>query len=325
MDILGAGASFPFPLYSKIFDSYNKETGTRVNYQPIGSGGGIRQLFSGTVDFAGSDAFLKTKDIAKAKGEVLHIPTALGAVAVVYHLDNIPDLKLTSEVITDLYLGDIKYWNDRRIQELNPNIKLPNNPVLIVGRSDGSGTTYVFSDFLSKSNPKWKKEFGAGKAIKWKTGIAGKGNPGVAGIIKQTPGAIGYVELEFALKNKLKIASIKNKSGNFIQPSIATVLEAAKVDMPKDLRIELTNTNNPEGYPISTFTWILLYKEQNIIPKSKEKAQSILSLISWVLEEKGQSFHTKLNYAPLPDKVKILAKELLQKVTYNGKLISEIE
>lgn len=318
VEILGAGATFPYPLYSKMFDEYFKLNTTKVNYQSIGSGGGIKQLINKTVDFGATDAFMSDKELEEAKSPIIHIPTAMGAVAVIYNLPNIKGLQLDANLITKLYNGEIKTWNDPKIKELNPNLNLPNTKVLVVGRSDGSGTTFVFSDFLSKASEEWNKLLGKGKTIKWPTGIAGKGNAGVAGMVKQTPGAIGYVELEYALSNKIEIASIKNKAGNFIVPSIESVTTAANVEIPADTRISIANTEAAQGYPISTFTWVIMFKEQNYNNRKEAQANALVKLASWMITD-GQKFHSALNYAPLPSNVVLKSKALLETVTWNNK------
>ncbi len=321
-EILGAGATFPYPLYSKMFDEYNKKTGHKINYQSIGSGGGIKQLTSKTVDFGASDAFMDDKELSTAGGDILHIPTALGAVVVTY---NIPSLKqsinLNAELIAKIYLGEIKNWNDKQIKSLNPKVTFPNLQIIAVGRSDGSGTTFIFTDYLTKANKQWETAKGKGKSVQWSAGVlAGKGNEGVAGMVKQTPGSIGYVELEYALKNKMSIGNIQNKAGKFIVPSIASVTKAANVNMPNDTRVTLTNTDAPEGYPIASFTWILIYKEQNYSNKAVEKAKTVLELLKWVINE-GQVYHSALSYAPIPKAVQAKAMIILKSATFSGKPI----
>lgn len=318
VEILGAGATFPYPLYSKMFDEYFKLNATKVNYQSIGSGGGIKQLINKTVDFGATDAFMSDKELEEAKAPIIHIPTAMGAVAVIYNLPNIKGLQLDANLITKLYNGEIKTWNDAKIKELNPTLNLPDTKVLVVGRSDGSGTTFVFSDFLSKASEEWNKLLGKGKTIKWPTGIAGKGNAGVAGMVKQTPGAIGYVELEYALSNKIEIASIKNKAGNFIVPSIESVTSAANIEIPADTRVSIANTEAAQGYPISTFTWVIMFKEQNYNNRKKEQATALLKLANWMITD-GQKFHSALNYAPLPSNVVTQSKTILESATWDNK------
>lgn len=320
VELLGAGATFPYPLYSKMFNEYNKLLGVKVNYQAIGSGGGIRQLLSKTVDFGGTDAFMSDKELAKSDGQILHIPTCLGAVVITYNLPGSPKLKLTSEIIVDAFLGKIQKWNDMRIKALNPGVNLPDLKINIVHRSDGSGTTFIFSDYLSKVSKVWDSRIGRGKALNWPVGVGGKGNPGVAGLVKQTNGAMGYVELIYALQNKMPYALIKNKSGNFIEPSLGTVSLAANISIPADTRVSITNTDAAKGYPISSFTWIIFYKEQNYNNRSLTQAKELLSLLWWI-EHDGQKYNETLEYARLPEAAVKKAETILNSVVYNGKKI----
>jgi phosphate transport system substrate-binding protein len=257
-ELIGAGATFPFPLYSKMFDVYGKEYGVKVNYQAIGSGGGIRQLINRTVDFGGSAATWKEAEAKAAGGTILHIPVCAGAVVVTYNVPGNPELKLTPDVVADIFLGRIKTWDDQRIRAANPGVTLPAMAVTVVHRSDGSGTTNIFSDYLSKVGKDWKDTVGVGTALNWPAGLGAKGNPGVAGLVKQTPGSIGYVELIYALQNKMPFADIQNKSGKFIKPTLASTSAAANIKLPADMKASLTDTSAADGYPISGFTWILL-------------------------------------------------------------------
>jgi phosphate transport system substrate-binding protein len=268
VELIGAGATFPYPLYSKMFDTYYQEHGIKINYQAIGSGGGIRQLTNKTVDFGGSDAIMSDKDLKEAGAPVLHIPTCAGAVVVTYNLAGDPQLKFTPEVIADIFLGKIKKWNDPRLTAINPEVKLTGTEITVIHRSDGSGTTAIFSSYLSKISTEWKEKVGAGPSLNWPAGLGGKGNPGVAGLVKQTPGSFGYVELIYALQNKMPYGTIKNKKGNFIKPSIASTSLAANTALPDDMKVDLTDTDAAEGYPISGFTWILVYQEQNYAGKA---------------------------------------------------------
>ncbi len=320
VELIGAGATFPYPLYSKLFDVYNKEYGVKVNYQAIGSGGGIRQLINKTVDFGGSDAVMSDKDLAEASAPVLHIPTCAGAVVLTYNLPGSPQLRLTPYVIGDLFLGKIGKWNDRRISEINPGVKLPNANVTVVHRSDGSGTTFIFSDYLSKVSREWKEKVGAGTALNWPAGLGGKGNPGVAGLVRQTPGSIGYVELIYALQNKMPYGTVKNKKGNFVTPTIASTSLAANTELPDDMKVSLTNTDAADGYPISGFTWILVYKDQNYGDRSEEKAKGLVKLLWWTTHE-GQKYAEPLEYAPLSKKAVEKAEKLIKSVSYKASII----
>jgi phosphate transport system substrate-binding protein len=317
IELIGAGATFPYPLYSKMFDAYYQENGTKINYQAIGSGGGIRQLTNKTVDFGGSDAIMSDKDLQEVGAPVLHIPTCAGAVVVTYNLGGDPQLKFTPDIIADIFLGKIKKWNDPRLTAINPEVKLAGTDITVVHRSDGSGTTAIFSSYLSKVSTEWKEKVGAGPSLNWPAGLGGKGNPGVAGLVKQTPGSFGYVELIYALQNKMPYGTIKNKKGNFIQPSIASTSLAANTALPDDMKVDLTDTDAAEGYPISGFTWILVYKEQNYAGKAEEKAKALVNLLWWMTHE-GQKYAEPLHYAPLSKAAVGKAEKLIKSITYKG-------
>ncbi len=315
--LLGAGATFPYPLYSKMFDAYHKQTGIKVNYQAIGSGGGIRQIREKTVDFGASDAFLSDEELKQFKSPVVHIPTTQGAVVITYNLPQNPELKLTPEIIADIFLGKIKKWNNEEIKKINPDVKLPDMNITVVHRSDGSGTTFIFSDYLSKVDPLWEKKVGRGKALNWPCGLGGKGNPGVAGLVKEIPGAIGYVELAYAIQNKMPYAAIKNKSGNFVKPDIKSISLASNTDLPQDMRVSLTNTDAENGYPISSFTWIIVYKDLSCNIKDKEKAKALVHLLWWMTHE-GQKFCKPLLYAPLSENAQKRTEEIIKSLTFRG-------
>ncbi|CAN5231748.1 phosphate ABC transporter substrate-binding protein PstS [soil metagenome] len=316
-EILGAGATFPFPLYSKMFDEYNKKTSIKINYQSIGSGGGIKQLQSKTVDFGASDAPMSDEDLAKS-APIMHIPTCLGAVVITYNIPGNPALKFSPEVVADIFLGKIKKWNDTRIKADNPDATLPATDITVVHRSDGSGTTYVFSDYLSKVSSDWATKPGKGKALDWPAGIGAKGNEGVGGMVKQTPGAIGYVELAFVMQNKMSGAMIKNKSGNFVEASIASISASANVTIPEDFRVSLTNTEAADGYPISSFTYILVYTNQSFDNRTEAQAKGTVDLVYWMTHD-GQQFAAPLLYAPLPSTVVTSVEAALKKVTFKDK------
>jgi phosphate transport system substrate-binding protein len=313
----GAGATFPYVIYSKWFDLYHQKTGIEFNYQSIGSGGGIKQVIEGTVDFGATDAFMNNNQIgevkSKQKSDILHIPTVMGAVVVTYNLPGVgKGLKLTPEVLSDIYMGSIKKWNDSRIVSLNKDKKLPNKDIFVAHRSDGSGTTNIFTGYLTKVSGNWKSKVGQGTSVNWPAGVGAKGNEGVAGIVKQTEGAIGYVELAYAEKNKLPYASIKNKAGNFVLPSFESVTAAASgyvKNIPNDLRVELLNADGKNSYPISGFTWLLVYKNM----KDKNKAKAMVEFLKWSMKD-GQKYAKELFYAPLPKEV----------IKLNEKKISEI-
>ena len=317
-ELIGAGATFPYPLYSKMFDVYHKEKGVQVNYQSIGSGGGIKQLQNKTVDFGASDAPLSDEEMKAMGAPVIHVPTCLGAVMITYNLPGNPKLKLTSDVIADIFLGKIKKWNDPRLTALNPSAKLPNMPISVVHRSDGSGTTYVFSDYLSKVSSAWSTKPGKGKALDWPVGIGAKGNEGVGGMIKQIPGSVGYVELAYVIQNKIPSALIKNKSGNFIEASLQSISASAAVKLPEDLRVSLTNTDAKDGYPITSFTYILLYQNQNYDSRAMDKAKGTAELVSWMITT-GQQYAAPLIYAPLPKEAAAAAMGRLKLVKFGDK------
>lgn len=319
-EILGAGATFPYPLYSKMFDEYNKSKQIKVNYQSIGSGGGIQQITSKTVDFGASDAFLNDEQLGKMPAPIVHIPTCLGADVITYNLEGNPTLKFTPDVIVDIFIGKIKKWNDERIAKLNPDVKLPDKELNVVHRSDGSGTTFVFVTYLSRVSETWKKEIGVGTSVNWPVGLGGKGNEGVSGLINQTPGSIGYVELIYAIQNKMPMATLQNKSGNFIVPSLKSTNAAANSTIPDDTRISLTNTDAADGYPIASFTWILLYKEQKYNDRSEAKAKAVVDLVWWMTHE-GQQYNEALSYSVLSPEAMKKVEAGLKSVTYDGKPI----
>lgn len=312
VDLTGAGATFPAPIYSKWFADYATKTGVKINYQAIGSGGGIRQLSEGTVDFGASDSPMKDEEIAKAKGPVYHIPTVLGAVAVTYNLPAVStQLKLTGEVVADIFAGKITKWNDGRIAALNSGVKLPATDILVVHRSDGSGTTFVFTDYLTTVSKTWAAGPGRGKEVPWPVGLGGKGNDGVAGQVKQTPGGVGYVELAYAKQNNLTFASIKNAAGNFVEPSVAGATAAAagvaeKLPPNTDYRLSIVNAAGADAYPISSFTWILVYQNQT----DAVKAKKLNDFLRWALTD-GEAEAAALFYAPIPP---TMATQLLQRL-----------
>ena len=322
VELIGAGATFPYPLYSKMFDVYSKEYGVKINYQAIGSGGGIRQLNNKTVDFGGSDAIMTDKDLKEAGAPILHIPTCAGAVVATYNLAGDPQLRFAPDVIADIFLGKIKKWSDSRIAAMNPGVKLPDTDITVVHRSDGSGTTAIFSSYLSKVSPEWKEKVGAGPSLNWPTGLGGKGNPGVAGLVKQTPGSFGYVELIYALQNKMPYGSIKNRKGSFVKPTIASTSLAANIALSDDMKVDLTDTDAVDGYSISGFTWILVYKEQNYANKPEGKAKALANLLWWMTHE-GQKYAEPLHYAPLSKAAVGKAEKLIKSITYKEKPILE--
>ncbi|MGE5518584.1 MAG: phosphate ABC transporter substrate-binding protein PstS [Candidatus Dadabacteria bacterium] len=319
--LLGAGSTFVYPLFSKLFSEYNKSTGIKVNYQSIGSGGGILQLTNKTVDFGDSDAPLNEEQDKKIGAPVLHIPMCSGAVVISYNLPGVKDtLKLTPAVIANIFQGKIKTWNDPQIAAVNTGVNLPNTPVVVCHRSDGSGTTNIFTTYLSKVSPEWNTKPGKGSSINWPIGLGGKGNEGVAGLVKQTPGAIGYIELAYAMQNKMAFASIQNKGGNFITPTVSSTSAAGNIQLPADAKVSLTDTDAADGYPISGFTWALIYKEQAYNNRSESRANNMVKLLWWNIHE-GQKYCEGLHYAPLSPSAVSVAETLLKSATYNGKPI----
>jgi phosphate transport system substrate-binding protein len=298
IQINGAGATFPYAIYSKWFSEYNKlHPNIQINYQSIGSGGGIQQLTKETVFFGATDGPMT--ELKNAPGPILHFPTVLGAVVPVYNIPGFTgELKFTGPLLADIYLGKITKWNDAAIAKLNPDAKLPATDIAVGHRSDGSGTTYIFSDYLSKLSPQWKSKVGVSTAVNWPVGVGGKGNEGVAGLVSQTPGAIGYVELIYALQNKISFGSVQNAAGEFVRASTDAVTKAAAgaaENMPPDFRVSITNAPGKGVYPISSFTWILLYEN----PKDKVQAKTMVDFMKWALTD-GQKFCADLGYAPLP-------------------------
>ncbi len=317
----GAGATFPLPFYNMAFEQYTKATGEKITYGGIGSGGGIRSLSDKVVDFGASDAFLSNKELGAMPAPVVHIPTCSGAVVVAFNLPGVQSIKLTPAVLVDIFMGKIKNWNDASLKKLNPSVKFPNLAITVVYRSDGSGTTNMFTDYLTKVSKEWATKLGSGKTVNWLTGIGAKGNPGVAGTISQTKGAIGYVGSEYSFAQKIPTAYLQNKAGKFIKPSITSISAAGKSSIPADTRVMLTNSDAALAYPISGFTWILIYKDQDYANRSLAQAQATVKLLDWMLSANAQKIASTVNYAPLPASVVKQAKAILRTVTYNGKQV----
>jgi phosphate transport system substrate-binding protein len=301
--ITGAGATFPAPVYQKWFDEYRKmHPDAQVNYQSIGSGAGIQQLTSGTVDFGASDVPMTDEQISKLKTKALHFPTVMGAVVPIYNLSGVTqDLKFSPEVLAGIFLGTINKWSDKKLAADNPGVKFPNDDIVVVHRSDGSGTSFVWTDFLSKVSPEWKSKVGAAAAVSWPVGLGGKGSEGVSGTVKQTPGSIGYVEMTFAIQNKIAFGSVKNSAGTFVKGDPMSVTEAAAgaaKSMPPDFRVSITNAPGKGSYPISTFTWLLIPKQF----ADANKGKTMKAFLQWMLTD-GQKMAPALDYAPLPKEV----------------------
>jgi phosphate transport system substrate-binding protein len=300
MTINGAGATFPYPIYSKWFDEYAKvDPSVRFNYQSIGSGGGQKQILAQTVDFGASDGPMSDENLAKAPGKLLHIPTVAGADVVAYNLPGNPALKFDADTIAGIFLGHIKKWNDPKITALNPGVKLPDQEIVVVHRSDGSGTTYIWTDYLSKISPEWKAKVGTNTSVNWPTGIGGKGNEGVAGQIRQIPGALGYVELIYAIQNKMPYADVKNSAGEFVKPTLeSTTAALATAEIPDDFRFSMTNASGKDAYPICGATWLLVYEQQ----KDATKGKKVVEFLKWAIKD-GEKMAKDLDYAPLPENV----------------------
>jgi phosphate transport system substrate-binding protein len=321
--LTGAGATFPNPIYTKWFDAYNKKTGIQINYQSIGSGGGIRQYTEGTVDFGASDGPMNEGQIQAVGGNVLHVPAVLGAVVVTYNLPSLgtTQLKFDGNLLVDIFMGRVTKWNDPKIVALNPGVKLPDIDLIVVHRSDGSGTTYVFTDYLNKFSREWKDKVGYATSVNWPVGIGGKGNEGVTQQVKQVEGALGYVELIYAISNKLPYGQIKNAAGNFIAPSLESVTAAAAgVKLPKDtdFRVSITNAPGADAYPISSFTWLLVRKDN----KDPAKAKLIKDFLAWMITPEAQKMAADLHYSPLPDPVIALIEARLPTLKAAGKGIA---
>lgn len=299
--LTGAGATFPNPIYTKWFDAYARQTGVRINYQSIGSGGGIRQFTEGTVDFGASDGPMTDEQVAAVAGDVLHVPTVLGAVVVTYNLPALGKTALRFDGVTvaDIFLGRITRWNDPRIAALNPGVSLPGTDIIVVHRSDGSGTSYIFTDYLSKISAEWKSRVGSATSVEWPTGLGGKGNEGVTQQVKQSEGAIGYVELIYAISNNLPYASIRNAAGEFVEPSLKSVTAAAAaadLGPDTDFRVSITDAKGAGAYPISSFTWLLIHEQS----RDSAKAEEISKFLRWMLQPEAQRMAADLHYAPLP-------------------------
>jgi phosphate transport system substrate-binding protein len=299
--LTGAGATFPYPIYSKWFSEYSAaHPGVQINYQSIGSGGGIRQVTAGLVDFGASDMPMANDALASSKVKLIHIPTVLGAVVPVFNVPGVANIKLSGEVLADIFLGKITTWNDARLAKDNPGTKLPDLKIIVVHRSDGSGTSFIFTDYLSKVSKDWANGPGKGTSPSWPVGVGGKGNEGVAGLVRQLPGALGYVELIYALQNKIAYGEVKNAAGNWVKASIEGVTEAAATvkQMPADYRVSITNAPGKDAYPISSFTWLLIPTH----PTDAAKEKVLKDLLSWIITS-GENEVKALSYAPLPKKV----------------------
>ena len=321
--LTGAGATFPNPIYTKWFDTYNKKTGVQINYQSIGSGGGIRQYTEGTVDFGATDGPMTMEQMTAVQGKVLHVPTVLGAVVLTYNLPALgaAQLKLDGPLVADIFMGKVAKWNDRRIAAMNPGVSLPNLDLLVTHRSDGSGTSFIFTDYLSKVSGEWKEKIGNANSVNWPAGLGAKGNEGVTQQVKQTEGAIGYVELIYAISNKLPYAQVKNAAGKLVVPSLESVTAAAasaKFDAKTDFRVSITNAPGAESYPISSFTWLLVRPDT----KDPVKAKALKTFLEWMITDDAQKMAGDLQYAPLPKPLVALVAERIKGLKAGGKPIN---
>jgi len=317
-ELTGAGATFPAPLYQQWGAEFKKQFGISINYQSIGSGGGVQQITAKTVDFGASDAPMKDAELAAAPG-ILHIPTVFGAVVAAYNLEGVKGLKLTPETLASLFLGKIRKWDDPALAKDNPGLKLPSTDITVVHRSDGSGTTNIFTEYLTKANPEWSTKVGKGKEVAWPVGLGGKGNEGVTALVKQTPGAIGYVELAYAAQNAMSFASIQNSSGTFVTASLKSVTQAAgSATVPDDLRFSIVDSAGKSAYPISGATWLLVYKEQT----DEAKGKALVQFLNWSVRD-GQKFASDLLYAPLPAALVKQAGSKISSMTFQGKPLAK--
>ncbi len=320
--ITGAGATLPYPLYSKLFAMYSQKNNVQVNYQPIGSGAGIMQLRNGTIDFGATDAFVTDKEITQYKLSIIHVPICIGSVAIIFNLNGITQLNLTPEVVAGIFLGDITNWDDPKIKLLNPLTTLPKQKIVPIRRSDSSGTSFIFSHYLATISDKWKKSVGEGMNIKWPVGAGTKFNVGITSMVQDISGSIGYVSLPYAIENKMTVASIKNKSGKFITPTLKSTIASAKTTLPPDSRVAISNTPVADGYPITGFTWILLNKDAEKSKMTLDEAKALKKILVWMLTE-GQVYADFMNYAPLPVAMIKPSIELVNKMTYKGQPIPE--
>lgn len=316
-ELSGAGATFPLPFYNVVFEQFAEVNGDVVAYGGIGSGGGVRNLKDKIVDFAGSDAFLTDQEMAEMP-PVIHIPTCMGAVVLAYNLEGVDSLNLSGSLIADIFAGKVTMWNDPRLVAMNPGVQLPAENIIPVFRSDGSGTTFVFTDYLTKVSDNWAAEYGAGKSVNFPVGQAAKGNPGVAGVVSHTKNAIGYVGSEYAFAQNIPYATIENRRGQLVQPSSESISAAASGAIPADTRTSITDADAAGAYPISCFTWMIIYKEQNYSDRSKEQAVATLDLLQYILSPEMQQITSEVHYAPLPQQAKELSMENLKTVTYDG-------
>jgi len=316
--ISGAGATFPSPLYFKWIEEYGKAVPSRITYRETGSTDGIRLLLDREVDFGATDVFLSNGRMNQVSDTLLHLPTCIGAVAIIYHLEGNPDIRLTPSLLADIFMGRITYWSDDRIRKINPSANIKPLKITVIHRSEGSGTTFLLSDYFSQVSADWKKNIGTGPMIRWPVGLGVQENSGVAGLVKKIPGGIGYVSLNYAIKNRISTAALRNAAGNFVKPTVTAVSAAAAIDLPRDTRVLLTNSRLPRAYPICGFTYIVVFREQFYRDHSEEHARALVKFILWCLQE-GQHHAEPLFYAPLPEDTILHVERVLRSITYKGK------
>jgi phosphate transport system substrate-binding protein len=323
VNLSGAGATFPAPFYNVVCREYARTSGNGVSYGGIGSGGGIRSLADKTVDFGGTDVFLADEELEEMGDEVVHIPTALGAVVLSYNLKEADSLKLTPALVSAIYRGEIRQWNDARIEAVNPGVDFPDRGITPVYRSDGSGTTAVFSEYMSKTDSAWREAIGRGKSLPFPEGIAAKGNPGVAGVVAGTEGSIGYIGSEYALALNLPSALLQNSAGRFVRADSKSITASAQTEIPSDTRVSITASPAPDAYPVSTFTWIIVYKEQHYGNRTEARARALADLLAYIAGDGGQAIAARTYYAPLPETVREKALALIRSLTFDGKALKE--
>lgn len=318
--INGAGATFPSLLYRKWIETYQKDHDIRIVYEPVGSSKGRNLFLDRKIDFGGTDFFLSDTELADVNNDIIHIPTCVGAVAIIYNLPNQPMVRFTPDVLADVFMGKINNWSDKRIQKINSGLRLPDLDITVIHRSEGSGTTFIFSDYLSKVSNNWKNKIGRGKTLRWPVGLGLEGNSEIASFVKKIPGSIGYVQLSYAKKNKLPVAFVRNKSGNYVMPTLESVSQAANVKLPDNNCILLTDTESASGYPISAFTYIILYKDLGNNGKTITKAKSMIDFFHWMILD-GQKFTKPLDYSPLPESAVKRADYILHQTRFNNRLL----
>lgn len=319
--LTGAGATFPHPLYKKWIDVYQSEKDVRIGYRAVGSGAGIRLLLDRAVDFGATDAFLSDGEESRAAAKILHIPTCVGAVAIIYNLPLNAELKLTPDCVADIFQGLIVKWSDPRIGATNEAVKLPDLNITVVHRSDSSGTSFIFSDYLSKVSSRWNDRIGRGKEVQWPTGMGVEGNSAIAEFVARIPGSIGYVQMSYARNMNLPFVAVRNRSGQYVRPSLQSIRTAARVELPADGKILITDSPAPDGYPISAFTYIIFYQEQDYLERDRKKVQALAQFLWWTIHE-GQAYNEKLYYSMLPEEAIRRAEQIIRTITYNGGAIA---